>query len=47
MTFRGKSYPAYFYRHDTYEIWGLTGRIVKAFLDLVWQQRVISALSAS
>jgi len=37
VTFRGRRYPAYFYHHDSYEIWGLTGRIVKAFLDLVWQ----------
>ena len=37
ITFRKKRYPAYFYRYDSYEIWGLTGRIVKAFLDLVWQ----------
>lgn len=36
VTFRGKRYPAYFYRYREYEIWGLTGRIVKSFLDLVW-----------
>ena len=37
ITFRGRRYPAYSYRYNAYEIWGLTGRIVKAFLDLVWQ----------
>jgi 8-oxo-dGTP pyrophosphatase MutT (NUDIX family) len=36
VSFRQKRYPAYFYRYRDYEIWGLTGRIVKAFLDLVW-----------
>ena len=37
VTFRKKRYPAYFYPYDEYDIWGLTGRIVKSFLDLVWQ----------
>lgn len=37
VSFRDREYPAYFYRHDHYEIWGLTGRMLKAFLDLVWQ----------
>ena len=37
VPFRGKNYPAYFYHHGTHEIWGLTGRMLKAFLDLVWQ----------
>jgi hypothetical protein len=36
VPFRNKRYPAYFYRHGPYEIWGLTGRMLKAFLDLVW-----------
>ena len=36
VQFRDRSYPAYFYRYDRYEIWGLTGRMLKAFLDLVW-----------
>jgi len=36
VNFRGKDYPAYFYRYRDYEIWGLTGRILKSFLDLVW-----------
>lgn len=37
VSFRNRRYPAYFYHHGTYEIWGLTGRMLKAFLDLVWQ----------
>lgn len=37
VPFRGRKYPAYFYHHGGYEIWGLTGRMLKAFLDLVWQ----------
>ncbi|HUR79912.1 MAG TPA: CoA pyrophosphatase [Thermoanaerobaculia bacterium] len=37
VAFRRKEYPAYFYRYGAYEIWGLTGRMLKAFLDLVWQ----------
>lgn len=37
VPFRNKRYPAYFYHYDRYEIWGLTGRMLKAFLDLVWQ----------
>lgn len=37
VPFRERLYPAYFYHHDGYEIWGLTGRILKAFLDLTWQ----------
>ena len=36
VAFRKRKYPAYFYRFGAYEIWGLTGRIVKSFLDLVW-----------
>jgi 8-oxo-dGTP pyrophosphatase MutT (NUDIX family) len=36
VPFRNKRYPAYFYRYGQYEIWGLTGRILKSFLDLVW-----------
>jgi mutator protein MutT len=36
VPFRGKRYPAYFYHYGAYEIWGLTGRMLKAFLDLVW-----------
>jgi 8-oxo-dGTP pyrophosphatase MutT (NUDIX family) len=37
VAFRGKSYPAYFYRYEQHEIWGLTGRILKHFLDFVWR----------
>lgn len=36
VPFRKNRYPAYFYHYDGYEIWGLTGRMLKAFLDLVW-----------
>lgn len=36
VPFRKVRYPAYFYHHGPYEIWGLTGRMLKAFLDLVW-----------
>ena len=37
VAFRARKYPAYFYRYEQYEIWGLTGRILKGFLDLVWR----------
>lgn len=37
VPFRKRQYPAYFYPHEGREIWGLTGRMLKAFLDLVWQ----------
>ena len=37
VAFRKRQYPAYFYRYEQYEIWGLTGRILKGFLDLVWR----------
>ena len=37
VSFRTRNYPAYFYPYDRFEIWGLTGRMLKAFLDLVWQ----------
>lgn len=37
VPFRRKEFPAYFYRYGRYEIWGLTGRMLKGFLDLVWQ----------
>lgn len=36
VRFREREYPAYFYRYGKYEIWGLTGRMLKAFLDLAW-----------
>jgi 8-oxo-dGTP pyrophosphatase MutT (NUDIX family) len=37
VPFRKRQFPAYFYHYGEYEIWGLTGRMLKAFLDLVWQ----------
>jgi 8-oxo-dGTP pyrophosphatase MutT (NUDIX family) len=37
VAFRNKRYPAYFYRYGRHEIWGLTGRILKHFLDFVWR----------
>jgi 8-oxo-dGTP pyrophosphatase MutT (NUDIX family) len=37
LPFRNQTYPVYVYHYGTYEIWGLTGRMLKAFLDLVWQ----------
>jgi 8-oxo-dGTP pyrophosphatase MutT (NUDIX family) len=37
VSFRDKRYPAYFYRYERHEIWGLTGRILKHFLDFVWR----------
>ena len=37
VSFRNRRYPAYFYHYGAYEIWGLTGRMVKSFMDLVWQ----------
>jgi 8-oxo-dGTP pyrophosphatase MutT (NUDIX family) len=37
VTFRNKRYPAYYYRYERHEIWGLTGRILKHFLDFVWR----------
>jgi 8-oxo-dGTP pyrophosphatase MutT (NUDIX family) len=39
VPFRGTDYPAYFYRYGRFEIWGLTGRMLKAFLDVVWAAR--------
>jgi len=37
VPFRGKRYPAYFYHYEHHEIWGLTGRMLKHFLDFVWR----------
>lgn len=37
VTFRNRRHPAYYYRHQHYEIWGLTGRMLKGFLDVVWR----------
>ena len=36
VPYRERHYPAYFYPYEQYEIWGLTGRMLKAFLDFVW-----------
>jgi 8-oxo-dGTP pyrophosphatase MutT (NUDIX family) len=36
VSFRNRKYPAYFYPYRQYEIWGLTGRMLKSFLDIVW-----------
>lgn len=36
VPYRERKYPAYFYPYGQYEIWGLTGRMLKAFLDFVW-----------
>jgi 8-oxo-dGTP pyrophosphatase MutT (NUDIX family) len=36
VPFKSRQFPAYFYRYQHYEIWGLTGRMLKGFLDLVW-----------
>lgn len=35
LAHRGGVYPVYFYLYGEYQIWGLTGRILKSFLDLV------------
>jgi 8-oxo-dGTP pyrophosphatase MutT (NUDIX family) len=37
VAFGNGRYPVLFYRYDRHEIWGLTGRIVKHFLDFVWR----------
>jgi 8-oxo-dGTP pyrophosphatase MutT (NUDIX family) len=37
VPFRNRRYPAYFYPYEGHEIWGLTGRMLKAMLDLVWR----------
>jgi len=37
VAFRKRRYPAYFYPYGANEIWGLTGRMLKSFLDLAWQ----------
>ena len=36
VTFRNRRYPVYSYPYGMNDIWGLTGRILKAFLDVVW-----------
>lgn len=35
LRYRDRTYPSYFYKHGTIEIWGLTARMLKGFLDLV------------
>lgn len=35
LRYRDRTYPSYFYKHPPIEIWGLTARILKGFLDLV------------
>ena len=35
LRYRDRTYPSYFYRHGTIEIWGLTARMLKGFLDIV------------
>ena len=37
VDFLSKRYPVYYYHSDHHEIWGMTGRILKGFLDLVWR----------
>lgn len=37
VEFRGEHYPAYSWKGGPHEIWGLTGRILKSFIDLVWR----------
>ena len=36
VLFGDRTHPVYFYPYEQHEIWGLTGRMLKAFLDLVW-----------
>lgn len=36
VAWRGITYPIYSYHDGSVEIWGLTGRMLKGFLDLVW-----------
>lgn len=36
VSYRERKVPAYFYPYGPYEIWGLTGRMLKTFLDMVW-----------
>ena len=35
LTYRKQRFPSYFYVYGGREIWGLTGRMLKAFLDVV------------
>lgn len=36
VPWRGEMYPAYSWNGGAHEIWGLTGRILKSFVDVVW-----------
>ena len=36
VPWRGEMYPAYTWDGGSHEIWGLTGRILKSFIDVVW-----------
>lgn len=35
LDYQGGRYPSYFFTWSGFEIWGLTGRILKSFLDLL------------
>ena len=35
-SWKGRLHPVHFYTYGNDEIWGLTGRMLKAFLDFVW-----------
>jgi len=35
VEFKGRLYPSYFFHYDGREIWGLTGRMLQEFLDVV------------
>lgn len=35
LDYQGGKYPSYFYTWSDFEIWGLTGRMLKSFLDLL------------
>lgn len=39
----GKEVPVYFYTFGRHEIWGLTARIIKDFLDEVWIEGIAPA----
>lgn len=34
---KGRNYPVYFYRHQDEDIWGMTGEIVRNFLEVVFR----------
>lgn len=37
VSYRGEQHPAYSWSGGPHEIWGLTGTILKSFVDLVWR----------